>query len=217
MPEFGALRVTAAGRITGFLAPAGVVHRAFRASGRPVTVPTKQDYSEFNNKPALVAGRDGGMARINAGTITFNCGHTPIDDPVRAYGSSAVREVYDNSCSVLARVRIWESPRYPGAPIVAGALLHGIDADTIERMMGCHLSGDWQGGKLNAALLVPHEGFPPAVRGSVRVREGELVASMVPIQWEPSTRAKFDDLARRVGRDPASQFAKLRQRVDSGR
>lgn len=212
MPSFGALRITASGRITGYLAPPNVVHRAFRASGRPVTVPTRQDYSEFNNKPALVAGRDGGVATINAGNITFNCGHPDALDPRRANPSWA-REVYDNTCSVVARVRIWESPRYPGAPIVAGALLHGVDADTIERMMGSALSGDWQGGKLNAALLVPVEGFPTAVTSSVRMREGQMVASSVPVLFERRTRDQFDDLARRLKLDPESQFAGIRERL----
>lgn len=213
MPEFGGLRITASGRITGYIAPPGVVHRAYRPSGRPLTVPLNQDYSEFNNKPALVAAADGSVARINAGTITFNCGHPDIQDPRRAGGPSAVREMYDNSCSVFARVRVWESRRYPGTAIVAGALLHGVDADALERAMGCHLSGDWQGGKFNAALLVPNEGFPPSVAGSVRVREGQLVASSVPIAFEPRAKDQLEILARRIGMDRASQFARLRARV----
>jgi hypothetical protein len=109
-------------------------------------------------------------------------------------------------------VRVWESKTY-GTAIVAGALLHGIDADALERAMGCHLSGDWQGGKFNAALLVPNEGFPPSVAGSVRVREGQLVASSVPINFEPRARDQFDNLAKRIGLDRETQFAKLRERV----
>ena len=213
MPEFGGLRITASGRITGYIAPPNVVHRAYRPSGRSLTVPLGQDYSEFNNKPALVAADDGSVARINAGTITFNCGHPDVNDPRRAGGSGAVREMYDNSCSVFARVRVWESRNYPGTAIVAGALLHGIDADALERAMGCHLSGDWQGGKFNAALLVPNEGFPPSVAGSVRVREGQLVASSVPIAWEPGTRDKLESIAKRIGMDRETQFARLRERV----
>lgn len=209
MPDFGGLRITASGRITGYLAPPTTVHRAFRSSGRPVTVPLGQDYSEFNNKAALVASRDGGVAKINAGAITFNCGHVDLSDPVRSFGNAAVREVYDNSCSVFARVRIWESKRYPGAPIVAGALLHGVDADAIERAMACHLSGDWQGGKLSAALLVPVEGFPPRVQGMVRVTEQGITASAVPIRFERRPAEIYAALERSVTRLEYDRLAKL--------
>jgi hypothetical protein len=219
-PPFGALHITPEGRVFGLLAPGDVAHRAFRASGRNVKAPRGIDYSEFNNKPALVAGGDGDVYRINAGTITFDCGHPSPHDPRRADPRWAMQQ-YDNSCSVAARVRAGEYADGSGT-WVAGALLHGIDADTVERMMACALSVDVQGGKLNAALLVPVEGFPAAVTSSVRVREGAMVASSMPIRLTPGygstadLRATLERTARTIGRDSATRFAALRRKVKGG-
>jgi len=207
LPPFGALHITASGRVFGLLAPAQVDHRAFRAQGKYVTAPKGVDYSEFQNKPALVAGADGGVYRINAGAITFDCGHASPVDPRRADPAWASQH-YENSCSIAARVRVGEN-RY--GTWVAGALLHGIDADTVERMMACALSGDWQGGRLKAALLVPVEGFPRAATASVRVREDAIVASSVPVRFEEpeppvDLGALFDLIASANGRDPATRL-----------
>jgi hypothetical protein len=210
LPPFGALHITASGRVFGLLAPANVTHRAFRASGKAVTAPRNIDYSEFQNKACLVAGGDGQVYRINAGNITFDCGHASPVDPRRANPDWATQH-YDNSCSIAARVRVGEN-RY--GTWVAGALVHGIEAQQVERMMGCALSGDWQGGKLKAALLVPVEGFPAAQTASVRVREDALVASAVPVRFDPGPEPLdygpvFDLIASAAGRDPGSRFAEL--------
>lgn len=213
MPPFGALHVTDQGRVYGLLAPAGVSHRGFRASGRDVKAPTGIDYSEFMNKPAIVAGADGNVYRIPAGSVTFDCGHASPVDPRRADPSFAAAH-YENSCSVAARIRVGEN-RY--GTWVAGALLHGIDADTIERMMACALSGDWQGGKLKGALLVPVEGFPQAATASVRVREDAIVASAIPVRFvepapvpEPAhVRGLYDLIASAAGRDDRTRWAEI--------
>ena len=220
-PPFGALHITPEGRVFGLLAPAQVSHRAFRSSGRTVTAPRGLDYSEFQNKPALVAGADGEVYRINAGTITFDCGHPSPYDPRRQDPAWAMQQ-YDNTCSVAARVRAGEYADGSGT-WVAGALLHGVDADTIERMMACALSVDVQGGKLNAALLVPVEGFPAAVTSSVRIREGAMVASSMPVRFDPGGMRNAVDfgpvmerLARSIGRDRSARFAALRGKVKKG-
>lgn len=210
LPPFGALHITAAGRVYGLVAPANVEHRGFRGSRQRVTAPRGIDYSEFQNKAALVAGADGGIYRINAGTITFGCGHASPVDPRRADPNWA-SEHYENSCSVAARVRVGENQH---GTWVAGALLHGIDADTVERMMACSLSGDWQGGKFKAALLVPVEGFPRATTASVRIREDAMVASSVPFVFdepepEPDFGWVFDLVASANGRDPDTQFREI--------
>lgn len=219
-PEFGALTITAAGRVYGLLAPGGVTHRGFRSQGRAVFVPAGIDYSEFQNKACIVAGADGGVYKINAGSITFDCGHASPVDPRRQDPQWAAQH-YENSCSVAARVRVGEYANGRGT-WVAGALLHGITSDTVERMMACALSGDWQDGKLKGALLVPVEGFPRAQTASIRVREDAMVASSVPIQFEepepgPNLRPALERLARAIGRDhatlTASAFDQLRQRA----
>lgn len=217
-PPIGALHITPQGRVFGYLGPDRVAHRAFRASGRAVTIPRGVDYSEFQNKPCLVAGGDGQVYRINAGNITFDCGHPSPYDGRRADPAWAMQH-YDNTCSVAARVRVGENRN---GTWVAGGLLHGITADAFERMMACALSGDWQGGRLNAALLVPVEGFPVAQTSSVRVRDDVVVASTVPIRYmpdrpPPDLRPLLERLARSTGRDPASRFAALRNRVQTGR
>lgn len=212
-PPFGALHITPEGRVFGYLGPAKVPHRAFRASGRSITIPRGIDYTEFQNKPCLVAGADGHVYRINAGNVTFDCGHPSPYDTRREDPSWAMQH-YDNSCSVAARIRVGENGH---GTWVAGGLLHGITPDAFERMMACALSGDWQGGKLNAALLVPVEGFPVAA-ASIRVRDDALVASTVPIVFDapgpgPDTRATLERIARSVGRDATTRFKLLRQRA----
>lgn len=214
-PPFGALHVTAQGRVYGYLGPDRVAHRAFRASGRRVTIPRGTDYSEFLNKPCLVAGADGHTYRINAGNITMGCSHPAPDDPRRADPRWAIQQ-YDNTCSIVARVRVGEDDH---GVWVAGALLHGIEPDAIERMMACALSGDWQNGRLNAALLVPVEGFPTPVQGTMRVREGAVVASMTPVRFAPDTpsadlRPLLERLARSINRDSASRMSELAARIN---
>lgn len=183
-PPIGALNITAAGQVYGYLAPAGVTHRGFRGR-KSVYAPTRIDYSEFQNKGCLVASADGQVYKINAGNVTFDCGHASPVDPRRADPSWAAAH-YDNTCSIAARVRVGENRH---GTWVAGALLHGITPDAVERMMASALSGDWQDGKLKGALLVPVEGFPQAQTASVRVRadgdsELSMVASAVPVRFE---------------------------------
>ena len=217
-PPIGALHVTEQGRVYGYLAPGGVGHRAFRASGRRIEAPRRIDYSEFMNKPALVADGDGQVHRINAGNITFGCGHMSPVDPRRADPNAAL-EHYDNSCSVAARIRVGEDEH---GTWVAGGLLHSLDGDTVERMMGCALSGDWQEGRLNAALLVPVEGFPTSVAGNVRIRDGAVVASTAPVLFDepaaPPTGlgpiGALDYIARTVGWDSNSRMSELAQAFD---
>lgn len=208
-PAFGALHVTDEGRIFGYLGPDQVAHRAFRASGRHVTIPRGVDYSEFMNKPAIVADANGRTYRINAGNITMNCGHPSPYDSRRADPNWAMQQ-YDNACSIVARVRVGEDEH---GTWVAGGLLHGIDADTVERMMGCALSGDWQNGRLNAALLVPVEGFPVAVQGHMRVTDGAVVASSTPVRFVGAPAENLDEtfelIASAVGMDTASRFEQL--------
>lgn len=207
-PLQGAFTITDAGRVFGWLAPAGVAHRGFRGQ-RNVYVPRNQNYSEFMNKPVLVTGADGQPTRLYAGNVTMGCNHAAPADPYAA-------EHYENTCSVFARIRVGESA---GGTWVAGALLPDVDAAQVSRAMACVLSGHWQGGFMKAALLVPVEGFPLAQpHASVRIAEGALVASAVPVRFRryaavrPDLRPALERLARSLGRDSMSRLALLRDR-----
>lgn len=193
----GALTVTAEGRVYGYIAPAGVRHRSFR--DRVVNVPLKKvDYSRFMGGETIVA--DGG--RVSTGSITMGCGHASTTANLN--GQQAA-EHYDNSCSIVATVRVGENEH---GVWMAGALLPDIDSAQLRRIMACRLSGDWRGHldkpgwrEFVAALLVPVPGFPMArTAPSVSMTEGQLVASSVPVQlvaadmlFKPKSKKDDDD------------------------
>lgn len=222
----GALTVTDEGRIYGYLAPANIAHRSFR--DRRVMAPMDRvDYTRWMGGEAIVAG--GG--RVVAGPITMNCGHMP---PTASTDPDTRMEHYDNTCSVVARAAIGENTH---GVWVAGALMPGVDADQISRILACRLSGDWAPHpekpgwrEFVAALLVPVPGFPMARSGpSVRVVDEALVASAVPVQVvhataappapvapDPNLRPVLERLARTIGRDASTQMAVLHNRVHAG-
>jgi 2'-5' RNA ligase len=219
----GALTVTDEGRIYGYLAPAGVAHRGYR--NRRVEVPRGTvDYSRWMGGEAIVAG--GG--RVVAGPITMNCGHMP---PTASSDPAARMEHYDNTCSVVAQAAIGENDK---GVWIAGALLPGVSAEQVSRMLACRLSGDWAPHpekpgwrEFVAALLVPVPGFPMArsAPSTVRIAEGALVASAVPVRLEiteqpppaaapsPDLRPVLERVARNVGWDYASRMASLTNRM----
>lgn len=178
----GALTVTDEGRIYGLVAPAGVDHRSFQ--DRKVKVPMGNvDYSLFMGRETIVEGGD----RIVTGAITMDCGHadTGYRDP------AAALDHYDNSCSIVASVRIGENA---SGVWVAGSILPGLSARELGKMMSSVLSGDWRPHRQRngwrefaGALLVPVPGFAMArTEASVRLNEGALVASSVPVEYVSS-------------------------------
>jgi 2'-5' RNA ligase len=215
----GALTITDEGRIYGYLAPDGIAHRSF--PGRRQTVPMgRVDYGRWMGGEAIVAG--GG--RVVAGPITMECGHLP---PQAASASDMRMQHYDNACSVVAKARVGENRR---GVWIAGALEPGVTADQVSRMLACRLSGDWAPHperpgwrEFVAALLVPVPGFPMARSApSVRVAEGALVASAVPVRvvhrgadtaTTADLRPALERVAQTIGRDAASRLAALRGRV----
>lgn len=184
----GALTVTDDGRVYGLLAPANTTHRAVKSK-----VPLKNvDYSRFMGKETLVAG--GG--RVVTGPITMNCGHAPTQN----YGTLEDRiEHYDNSCAVVANVRIGETK--DGAVWVAGALTPFATAEQVSKMMSCTLSGDWQPHpdrkgirEFIAALLVPVPGFAMArTAASVSYEDGVITASSVPVVYATGVEVEAED------------------------
>jgi hypothetical protein len=180
LPPIGAVWVTAQGRIFGLVGPGDTAHRSFR--DRRITIPMGNvDYSAWMNRPTIVAGGK----RIATGVITMNCGHAspfgPLDPGERM-------RHYDNSCSIAAVVAVGESKRH-GAPWISGVLMP-MDAEQVQRLMACQLSGDWAPHREKpgwrefvAALAVPVPGFARATK--VRVVDDALVAAAVPIRsWE---------------------------------
>lgn len=210
-PEIGAITVTEDGRFYGYLAPKQVAHRGIR--NKRVTVPTGNvDYGIWMNRATIVDDGRGGFAKIATGPITMDCGHAPL-----APKGSARREHYDNACSVVATACVGENSR---GVWISGALIPGVNADQVARMMACQLSGDWgphreRPGKreLSAALLVPVPGFPTAQR-SFSIRGGELSKTMTPVRFgtfagvtEPvGLRAAIDQVAFQAGRDPETRM-----------
>lgn len=178
----GALTVTDHGRVYGYLAPAGVAHRSFT---QRVTVPMGTvDYSLYMGRETLVEGGN----RVVTGALTMDCGHASTS----TNNSKIALDHYDNACSIVATVRIGENTQ---GVWVAGAIVPGVTASQITRMMACQLSGDWRPHRerkgwreFAGALLVPVPGFAMArTAASVRLDEGQLVASSVPVEYEETT------------------------------
>lgn len=212
----GALTITDEGRVYGILAPANTHHRVMRDK----TVPLGNvDYTRFHKGETIVAG--GG--RVVTGVITADCGHAPTQN----YGTLQNRiDHYDNSCSVLANVRIGESRN--GYVWCAGALNAGAQPHQVAQALGCALSGDWQPHAdrpgmrdFISAHLVPVPGFPLArTQASVQYEDGLVTASSVPVQYGPeqpltvavdfsTVQSWKSALASSIGRDPATLKAEL--------
>lgn len=222
-PEIGAITVTDEGRIFGYLAPKHVAHRGIR--DKRVTVPMGNvDYGIWMNRVTIADDGRGGFARLATGPITMDCGHASASP--RVVGA-ARREHYDNSCSIVATVRVGENSR---GVWISGAVLPDITPDQVRRMMACQLSGDWgphreKPGKreLAGALLVPVPGFPKRSNGFMSMKAGQLDRVTVPIRFGRVVRAQTvtfgaDAAAARIaaaiGRDPESRvraFAASRQ------
>lgn len=213
VPEIGAITVTEDGRFFGYLAPRHVAHRGYQK--KRVTVPVGNvDYGIWMNRATLVDDGNGGYTKIATGPITMDCGHAPMSAAVKG---AARQAHYDNACSVVATARVGENAR---GVWIAGALIPGITADQVSRMMACQLSGDWgphreKHGKreLAGALLVPRPGFPTA-HHSFTLQGGELARTVTPVRFgvyagvdEPvGMQAAADRIAAQIGRDPQTRM-----------
>lgn len=224
-PEIGAITVTDDGRMFGYLAPKHIAHRGMR--DKRVTVPMGNvDYGIFMNRVTIADDGRGGFTRIATGPITMDCGHAAASP--RIVGA-ARREHYDNSCSIVATVRVGENSK---GVWIAGAILPDVTPDQIRRMMACQLSGDWgphreKPGKreLAGALLVPVPGFPKR-SGFMSMKSGQLEHVTVPVRFGVrqvqgetlsfGADAAAERIAASIGRDRVSRIhsfaAALRQR-----
>jgi hypothetical protein len=225
-PEIGAITITDEGRIFGYLAPKNVAHRGIR--DKRVTVPMGNvDYGIWMNRVTLADDGKGGYARVATGPITMDCGHA-VASP-RVVGA-ARREHYDNSCSIVATVRVGENSR---GVWIAGAVLPDVTPDQIRRMMACQLSGDWgphreKPGKreLAGALLVPVPGFPKRSNAFMSMKAGQLEHVTVPVRFgrivEPQTLsfnadAAAERIAASIGRDRASRVHSFAAHLAAGK
>lgn len=172
----GALTITDEGRVYGIVAPADTNHRSYAGK----KVPRNLDFSRFHKGETIVEG--GG--RVVTGVITASCGHAATQN----YGTLNNRlEHYDNSCSVLANIRVGYSRQ--GHIWAAGALNPGADPRQVAQALGCALSLDVQPHpdrpmirEFIAAHLVPVPGFPLArTQASVTYEDGLITASSVPV------------------------------------
>lgn len=213
----GALTITDEGRVYAILAPGKTHHRVLKDR----TVPLGNvDYTRFHKGETIVEG--GG--RVVTGVITADCGHAPTQN----YGTLQNRiDHYDNSCSVLANVRLGESRK--GYVWAAGALNAGAKPHQVAQALGCALSGDWQPHADRPGLrdfisahLVPVPGFPLArTQASVQYEDGVLSAASVPVRYiaepEPLTvQVDFGTVANwksalafAIGQDPATRKTQL--------
>jgi hypothetical protein len=217
VPEHGAIHVTDEGRIYGYLAPRNIQHRAFE---HKVIVPMGNvDYSGWMNRTTFVLG-DSGSERIKAGPITMDCGHASAEAWAGADVSS---DHYENSCSIVASVCVGENRH---GVWVAGALLPDLSTSQIQRILMCQLSGDWRRHRehsgmkeLTGALLVPVPAFPVHSSTTIRMSQGQLVASAVPVMFrpeEPVMEAEEVDLslaaktlATSIGRDKETRLKEM--------
>nr|AMP54407.1 phage Mu protein F like protein [uncultured bacterium]AMP54456.1 phage Mu protein F like protein [uncultured bacterium] len=181
-PEIGGIEITEEGRIFGYLAPRNVAHRGI--SDRKQTVPMGDvDYSRYMSRPRFVINGSGEKTTIATGSATMDCGHAPLNND-----SEAARDHYENTCSIVASIRIGEDRR---GVWVAGALMPDVTNAQILRIMASQFSGDWRPHKekqgmrdFAGALLVPVPGFPVAHEeqyGSVTVASGVLESASAPI------------------------------------
>ena len=215
----GALTITDNGRVYGIVAPSGTNHRSYKNA----KVPRNLDFSRFHKGETIVEG--GG--RVVTGVITASCGHAPTEN----YGNLNNRlEHYDNSCSVLANVRIGYGRG--GHIWAAGALNPGADPRQVAQALGCALSLDVQPHpdrpgirEFIAAHLVPVPGFPLArTQASVTYEDGMITASSVPVihvaepERATSSFAVYDlakrALAASIGMDYASRKKTLMKELE---
>ncbi len=226
----GGLTITDEGRVYGWLAPANVPYSGLVNN---FTVPMGNvNYSRWQNRVTVV---DDG-SRVMTGNLTMGCGH----GDTHTTDHQAVRDHYDNSCSLFARLASGENAH---GVWIAGALYPGVTGEQIARAMGLQCSGHWipstESGytyDLEAVLLVPVPGFNASRRSpSLTMRDGVLAASAVPVQFEDcgcgedvhqsiAAAADFEhmqrqivDLARRCARlervEMPALVASLRERI----
>lgn len=164
------VRVTPEGQITGHIGPTGTCHIGI--AGKCETIPSSATgYRYFHRSTALTAEGE----KIRCGWLTMNTGHesTKLDTTA----ATAIAH-YDNTGTQVAKVRIVDTPQ---GPWMCGAVAPGLDEQTLWKLQGPDVSGDWRDidghhRELVACLAVPLPGFMP--RPEALVASGRIVAQI---------------------------------------
>lgn len=204
------LTITDEGRVFGHGAAWGTCHTAF--PGACTTPPVEGQHSYYRVGEVVTA--DG--SRVAVGTITLGTGHASV----RGLTPMQAAEHYDNTGTVVAVVASGED-KY--GIWVAGAVRPGTSESRIAELRASALSGDWRriGGQLRlvAFLAVNRPGFPvPRTAMWVNKQQQSLVAAGVVTPHVIDYRAEYysmkrNELRKRVGRDPETLIAALRERM----
>lgn len=182
------VEVSPEGQITGFLGPAGTCHIGI--AGKCETIPmSATGYKHFHRTTALTLEGE----RVPCGWLTMNTGHEST-----RLGTTAASAIahYDNTGCQVAKVRIVDTPL---GPWMCGAVAPGLDEQTLWKLQGPDVSGDWRpidghSRELVAVLAVPLPGFMPKPRPEALVASGRIVAQTGTLPCDdcgPSTVQDF--------------------------
>jgi hypothetical protein len=160
-----ALEVAADGRVFGHLALWGTCHIGF--PGVCTTAPRSFSNYELFHLGAVVTDEDLAVA---CGQITFDTGHAPT-----SYGPEKTIAHYDDTGCAVADVVCGEDAF---GIWVAGAVRPGVKAETVRKLRGSKLSGDWRSVNGNLELVgilaVNVPGFPvPRTQAAIAASAGE--------------------------------------------
>lgn len=160
-----ALEITDEGRVYGHLALWGTCHTGI--PGVCTTAP--RSYSGYNVFHLGYVETEDNQA-IACGQITLDTGHAPT-----SYGSEKTLAHYDDTGCAVADIICGED-RY--GIWVAGAVRPGVKAETVRKLRGAKLSGDWRSVnghlELIGVLAVNVPGFPvPRAQAAIAASAGE--------------------------------------------
>lgn len=164
------VRVTPEGQISGHIGPTGTCHIGI--AGKCETIPASSaNYRYFHRTVAATAEGE----EVRCGWLTMNTGH---ESTARGTTAASAMAHYDNTGTQVAKVRVVDTPH---GPWMCGAVAPDLDEQTLWKLQGPDVSGDWRDidgfyRELVACLAVPLPGFMP--RPEALVASGRIVAQV---------------------------------------